>query len=59
MDRFGSVASGPGGNDAMILNLDANMNVLWAKRGAPYGDRATASRSSCKYNILLPAIVAR
>ncbi len=34
---------GQGGNDAMIVSFDQSGNVLWAKRGAPYGDRATAS----------------
>jgi len=33
---------GQGGNDVMIVKFDPNSAVLFAKRGAPYGDRGTA-----------------
>jgi hypothetical protein len=33
---------GQGGSDAFVLKFDSNSTILWAKRGAPYGDRGTA-----------------
>lgn len=46
---------GQGGNDAMLVHLNSSGTVTWARRGAPYGNRATAVSANAITRMILMA----